>query len=208
MDKYSRYYGIFAFVAITLLSGLLSYQILKPAIENMRNLNSDIERQSSVLNAKQNAKQTVERKLKQIKDSISNVQKKIYSPTDSDLGNDTLFFTLYNDLIEMIHSNSIKIKSIDYSYNPETDSFVTGGKDAYFVCEVNMELVSNYVNLGKLIQDIYQYPYYIKMDKISIKPYPKDKKILLTNMKLRLYAHTAPDENTGYNNDNEEDDDE
>ena len=100
-------------------------------------------------------------------------KKKIYSPVESDLGNDTLFFTLYNDLIEMIHANSVKIKSIDYSYNPASDKFVEFGKDVYFVCDVDMELVSNYVNLGKLIQDIYQYPYYIKINEMDIKPYEK-----------------------------------
>ena len=58
-----------------------------------------------------------------------------------------------------------------------------------------MDLVSSYVNLGKLIQDIYQYPYYIRINDIQIKPYNKDKKILLTKMSLRLYARTEPEEN-------------
>ena len=57
----------------------------------------------------------------------------------------------------MIHSNSVKIKSINYSYNPKDDEFVKFGKDVYFVCDINIELVSNYINLGKLIQDIYEY---------------------------------------------------
>ena len=57
-----------------------------------------------------------------------------------------------------------------------------------------MEIVSNYINLGKLIQDIYQYPYYIRINSLSVKPYEKDKKILLSNLSLRLYAHTAPEE--------------
>ncbi len=91
----------------------------------------------------------------------------------------------------MIHANSVKIKSIDYSYNPASDKFVEFGKDVYFVCDVDMELVSNYVNLGKLIQDIYQYPYYIKINEMDIKPYEKDKTILITNIGLRLYAHTG-----------------
>ena len=59
-----------------------------------------------------------------------------------------------------------------------------------------MELVSNYVNLGKLIQDLYQYPYYIKINELEVKPYEKDKKILISNLSLRLYAHTEPDSET------------
>ena len=94
----------------------------------------------------------------------------------------------------MLHANNVKIKSIDYTYNPSSDSFVQFGKDVYFVCDVNMQIVSNYVNLGKFIQDIYQYPYYIRINNIDVKPYQKDKKILISDISLRLYAHTSPDE--------------
>ena len=111
---------------------------------------------------------------------------------ESDLGNDTLFFTLYNDVIDMLHANSVRIKSINYTYNPADDEFVKFGKDAYFVCDINLDLISNYVNLGKLIQDIYQYPYYVKINSIEVKPYIKDKKVLTSKLSLRLYANTEP----------------
>jgi hypothetical protein len=95
---------------------------------------------------------------------------------------------------EYLIKNDLLCSSGDlhYIYNPKDDSFVTAGNGAYFVSDVKMELVSNYISLGKLIQDIYQYPYYIKICNVEIKPYAKDKKILLTNMTLRLYAHTDP----------------
>ena len=116
----------------------------------------------------------------------------MYAPTDSNLGDDTLFFTLYSDLLEMLHSNSIKVRAIDYVYNPEDDIFVSSGNNQYFVCRINMELVSNYVNMGKFIQALYQYPYYIKIETVKVNPYDKDKKILITNMTLTLYARTQP----------------
>jgi Tfp pilus assembly protein PilO len=94
----------------------------------------------------------------------------------------------------MIHANSIKVKSIDYTCNPQNDEFVKFGKDVYLVYDVNMELISNYVNLGKFIQDVYQYPYYIKINSLTVEPYAKDKRILISTLSLRLYAHTAPDE--------------
>ena len=99
----------------------------------------------------------------------------------------------------MLHANKIKIKTINYDYNPESDTFVKdGGKDKYFVCDVNMEVISNYVNLGKFIQDIYQYPYYVRINEIDIKPYQKDKKVLISNIGLRLYAHTQPVEEENF----------
>ena len=194
MEKYKKYYGIILFIATILILGYLANNQIQPRLEKSSSLEMKIKKSENNLKEKKEQLQIVKNKIKKIKDSITTSQKKIYSPIESDLGNETLFFTLYNDTIEMIKSNSVKIKSIDYTYNPESDEFVRFGKDVYFVCDINMELVSNYVNLGKLIQDIYQYPYYIKINSLDIKPYEKDKKILLSDLSLRLYAHTSPKE--------------
>lgn len=192
MERYKRFYGIAIFL-LTLVALLnLSFNIVAPRINRYNSSTEQLKQREEALAHKKNDKITVENKLKKIKDSRLGSVKKIYSPLESDLGNDTLFFTLYNDIIEMVHSNSIKIKALNYSYNPESDEFVKFGKDTYFVCDINMELVSNYINLGKLIQDLYQYPYYIKINEIEVKPYNKDKKILLTNMSIRLYSKTEP----------------
>ena len=193
MDKYSRYYGVIIFVILVFVAVFFGYNTLSQAMNNLSYVNEQIEQKEKEYNLKLEQKRTVERKLAQIKSTSATLQKKIYAPVDSDLGNDTLFFTLYNDLIEMIHANSIKIKSMEYLYNPEEDAFVKFSREQYFVSEVNMELVSNYTNLGKFIQEVVQYPYYVRILKVEVKPYPKDKKILLTNISLRLYARTAPE---------------
>lgn len=195
MEKYSRYYGILVFVIIVCLAGVFGYKTLTQAINGLSNATTKLEQKEKEFNRKLEEKKVVEHKLEQIKNESVGVQKKLYAPADADLGNDTLFFTLYNDLIEMVHSNSIKIKAMEYTYNPESDNFVKFSKDLYFVSEVNMELVSNYTNLGKFIQDVVQYPYYIRIMNIDIKPYSKDKKILISNVCIRLYAKTSPEEN-------------
>lgn len=196
MDKYKRYYGVIVFCVAIILLIFGFVQLISPKVTELNDLKAGIEQKQGQVSELENKLNIVKQKIKKIKNSIISSQKKIYSPIESDLGNETLFFTLYNDVIEMVHSNSVKIKAIDYTYNPETDAFVKFGKDIYFVCDVNMELVSNYVNLGKLIQDLYQYPYYIKINEIEVKPYQKDKKILITNLSLRMYAHTEPDDTT------------
>ena len=180
MDKYKKYYGIIIFAVLALMLGGVSYSMISPKVAESKSLEAQIAAK--------------EGEVAELQTKLDIVKKKIYSPIESDLGNETLFFTLYNDVIEMLHANSVKIKAIDYKYNPDTDAFVKFGKDVYFVCDVNMELVSNYVNLGKLIQDLYQYPYYIRINELEVKPYAKDKKILISTLSLRLYAHTAPED--------------
>lgn len=196
MDKYSRYYGIIIFAILVFFAGFVGYNFLHQSLDGLKSVNSQIEQKEKEHNLKLEQKKVVERKLAQMKTQVTAVQKKIYAPADYDLGNDTLFFTLYNDLIEMVHSNSIKIKSMEYLYNPENDAFVKFSKDLYFVCEVNMELVSNYTNLGKFIQNVVQYPYYMRIVNLSVTPYVKDKKILLTNVCVRLYAKTSPEDSS------------
>ena len=183
MEKYKKYYGVVGFCVAVAVLIFVAVSLISPKISEITSLKSEAEQKQSQVNDLQTKLDIVKNKIKRIKNSITSSQKKIYSPVETDLGNETLFFTLYNDVIE-----------IDYTYNPETDAFVKFGKDVYFVCDVNMELVSNYVNLGKLIQDLYQYPYYIKINEIEVKPYEKDKKILITNLSLRLYAHTEPED--------------
>lgn len=196
MEKYRRFYGIFALLGGAALLIYIGFALISPQAEAWVSVKEQLVRKEADLEKKQNQVQIVKSKIKKIKDSIVGAQKKVYYPEESDLGNDSLFFTLYNDVIEMIHANSVRIKSIDYTYNPEEDAFVKFGKDVYFVCDINLEVVSNYVNLGKLIESIYQYPYYIKINQIEVKPYEKDKKVLVSKLSLRLYAHTSPDENS------------
>ncbi|MBR6127098.1 type 4a pilus biogenesis protein PilO [bacterium] len=194
MEKYSRYYGVICFVLAVIALFVIAYFLLIPRVNELNQITSNIQSRNAELEKKRAEKANIERKKKQLSESLISVQKKIYSPVDSGLENDTLFFTLYNDVIEMLHSNSIKIKSIDYAYNPAGDPFVEHGKDSYFVCDINMQVVSNYVNLGKFVQDVYQYPYLIRINKIDTTPYNRDKKILISDISLRVYAHTTPEE--------------
>ena len=195
MDKYKRYTGLIVFIIAVALMLYAAVSVVIPQYHEWTGLKDNVASVTKTLEDKRLAKANVIKKLKKLQSSVLSSQKKIYSPVEDKLGNDTLFFTLYSDVIEMVRANTIKIKSIDYKYNPAGDIFVQQKGSIYFVCDVNMEVVSNYVNLGKLIQDLYQYPYYIKINSIEVVPYQYDKKILLSTISLRLYAHTTPEKN-------------
>ena len=193
MDRFKRYTGVIMFLIAVALMVVIAALIITPQYKHWTELTNKDNQVSATLESKRKDKMIIVNKLKQLHDSVVSSQKKIYSPTENRLGDDALFFTLYSDVIEMVRANTIKIKSIDYKYNPSGDVFVKQKGALYFVCDVNMEIVSNYVNLGKLIQDLYQYPYYIKINDIDVVPYDQDKKILLSTISLRIYAHTTPD---------------
>ena len=190
MDRYKRYGGIFLFSLTVLLALVGMYFLISPQIDSLMSKEETLEKKQAKLASMNNEKNIVDGKLKKLQTSLATSQKKVFSPVESDLGDDTLFFTMYKDLLDMIRSNAVKIKSIDTTYNPKDDIFVLSGNGEYFVCDVKMELVANYVNLGKVIEDLYQYPYYLKMVDLNVQPHMKDKKVLLANLTLRLYAHT------------------
>ena len=196
MDKYKKYFGLLIVIGMILLVAFVGYSLLSPTIAKYKSNLDTIQTKTQERDNYKSKLDIVNKKIQKIRNAIHSAPKKIYAPTESDLEQDTLFFTLYNDIIELVQANSLKIKSINYTYNPEEDMFIKFGKDAYFVCDLDLELVSNYVNLGKLIQDLYQYPYYIKFNGLEVKPYEKDKKILISNLKVRLYARTSPETET------------
>lgn len=201
MDKYKKYTGIVIFILAVVVVLVILYMLVNPMLIASKTLKDTESQTENTLSQKEKEKATIEKRLSDLKASMLSAQKKIYAPTESTMGDgttDTLFFTLYSDLIEMIRANSVKINSIEYKYNPEDDEFAKQ-QGEYLVYDIDLELVSNYVNLGKLVQDIYQYPYYIKIKSIEISPYPKDKKILLTSMSIGLYSRTSPEENIELN---------
>ena len=199
-----KYIGIILFCLAVVALFVVAYLTVYPKFKAVEEIQGRLSSTQTILEEKRAQRDIIVKKIAKLKQSALTSQKKIYSPIENygDDKNDTLFFTLYSDVMEMLHANSIKIKSIDYKYNPSDDIFTKQG-GLYFVCDVNMDIVSNYVNLGKLIQDIYQYPYYIKINSVDVKPYPRDKKILLSKLSLRLYAHT--DTESSITDDEEED---
>lgn len=195
MGKYKKFYGVIVFLIIVVASVFFAVTEIQKKYNESTQLDTTIENSKKDLRELQGKKKIVDEKLAKIKDSILGAPKKIYAPVESGLDDDSLFFTLYNDALDMVTSNGIKIKSIKPVFDSINDPFVNEGNkngDNYYVCDVTMDLISNYINLGKLVQDIYSYPSYIRINSLDIEPYNKDKKILLSKLSLRLYARTSP----------------
>lgn len=114
--------------------------------------------------------------------------KKIYQPEGSGLDAESSFTVLFDDIIEMAKYNGIKIYSIEYVYNPADDEFVKKASDKYNVCKLNMEVISDYVDLESFFQELYKYPYLVSLDKVELTPYTKNRKILLTKLEIKLYT--------------------
>lgn len=98
------------------------------------------------------------------------------------------FGVMFEDVIQSAKYNGLKLRSISYDTAPAQDVIQTNMSSEYNVCAISMQLIGNYMQFRSYFQDIYNYPYLINLDKISIKPYEKNKKILIADISVILYS--------------------
>lgn len=122
------------------------------------------------------------------KSTLSNVSKKIYKQETPSTDLESSFTVMFDDIIDMAKYNGMRIYAIQYNYNPQDDEFVKGGQGKYSVCQIDTQLVSDYQDLQGFLKDLYKYPYLLNIDKLQMAAYPKNKRILLTTLSLKIYS--------------------
>lgn len=183
-----RYREAILYIVLLVVALIFTMSQLKPAIVNTFNTNKE-------LSTKKSESEDLERRIEAIKaaDIKKNTRatllsKKIYKPSESGLDPESSFSILFDDVIEMAKFNNIKVYAIEYTYNPESDDFVKGAASKYNVCQLSMQVISDYADLESFLKELYKYPYLLNISKIEMMPYAKNKKILLTNLQLKLYS--------------------
>ena len=88
----------------------------------------------------------------------------------------------------LLRSNSIKARSVAYEYDPKDDNFVKNAADSYNVAKLKIEMVGTYKNFEGLLKEMFKHEHFLDIDSFEIVPYEKNKRILLINMQLKLYA--------------------
>jgi len=184
MQKYKDSIIYIVFILIFFIWTVVS---LKPKITDLITVEND-------LRAKTVESADLDRKLEALKASEvertvdSGQIKNIYKPDAPGLDAESSFTVIFDDIIDMAKYNSVKIYSIEYIYNPPEDEFVKAAAAQYNVCELKISLISDYQDLESFLKELYKYPYLINIDKVELTPYVKNKRLLLTNMQIKLYA--------------------
>lgn len=114
--------------------------------------------------------------------------KPVYKSDLATLDQMASFGIMFEDVIQSAKYNGLRLRSISYNTNPAADVIKSNIGDAYNVCEVKMQLIGNYLQFRSYFQDIYNYPYLINLDKISIFPYASNPKILIADVSVMLYS--------------------
>lgn len=169
------------------ICGYLIYSQVYPVITAIKELKVQVETQAGVLAEKQRKLEDVKLQLKKQQDE-STLEKEIFVPEEKGLPAEDMIAGEFEEILEIIRANTIKMRSINFDMNPRGDVFVQGAPEKFNVAALKMEMIGTYKNFENFLKDLYKHEHFLEISKVQIEPYEKDKTILLINYEMKLYA--------------------
>lgn len=173
-------------IAIALGAGL--YYIV-PKAQTAYNTYKAVESQKAAVASLQSELDNLKQKQQQEEVLAQQDSKPIYTNEAGNSG-DALssFGIMFEDIISAAKENKMKLFSIGYNTAPTGDVIYDNIKDYYNVCVVKLELIGTYSQFKSYFNIIYNYPYLINISKVELKPYERNKKILIGKVDIALYS--------------------
>lgn len=196
MEDLKKYKEALMYLALIIVMVVLSFKQIQPKVISTIGLYNSVKTQTEAANAIEQqlsvAKQKEERK-KKLR-MFDDMTKKIYVPNGAATDAESTFALLLDDVIEILRKNHIKTHSIRSVIDPEDDVFIKGDKAHYSANKLDLKIITDYSDFNAFLEDIYRYPYLININTIEVYPYIKNKRILLVNLEMTLYAEKSPED--------------
>lgn len=147
--------------------------------------------------------------LKKLEDDVTNLKvqaemksrnksfhdgKKIYEIEGVQFSADASFAPLFENVLSIAQNSGIRIRSIAYNYAPEDDPIYASRLPNYNTCELTIVAVGTYTELQNFFKGMMKDPNLSYLAEVEMKPWDKDKTILISSFKLRLYTKTPGQE--------------
>lgn len=196
MEKYNIYFkkfqiAILIFVAAILAIIFLIYKTV-PVVQKIFDIQEQQKTQSASLADAERKLADLRANAERRKVENENLPKLFFKPVNMGLDTEAAISEEFAEILQIIRENKIKTRSIVYEYDPKDDNFVKNVPEKYQVCRITAEMIANYSNFENFLRDLYKHEHYLEIAKIEILPYEKNKRILLINMQLKLYAQRDP----------------
>ncbi len=149
-------------------------------------------------NHKKEELQVKQEKLEQIKrQKLASESKKentsgkvIYEVMGQQFSPEASFGIMFENILSNITNSGVRIRSIDYNYQPLDDKILMTKAAGYNACELSFITVGNYTQLQNFFKNIAKEKYLSSLYEVYIEPYDKNKTILVARFKIRLYTKT------------------
>ena len=164
------------------------------------NTGSQVVNNFSEIGAKKEELAAKQEKLDRIKKEklAANSQKKkesksskvIYEVLGQQFSPEASFGIMFDNILTNMTNSGLRIRSIDYNYSPVDDLIIQTNAPGYNACELSFVAVSNYTQLQNFLKNLAKETYLTGISEIYLEPYDKDKTILISKFKIRLYTKT------------------
>ncbi len=192
MEKYSIYLKKFqiaiGILVITLIIFIFLIIKIIPEVQKILKTQETYKTQSASL-------ADAERKLQGLKDAEAkskalseSVTKMFFKPITDGLDTEAAISDEFGEILQLIRDNKIKTRSIKYDYDPQDDNFVKNIPTRYHVCKISAEMIASYTDFANFLRELYKHEHFLEISQVEIIPYQKNKRILLINLQIKLYA--------------------
>ena len=192
MEQYMTYIKKFKIAIIILVAAIAGCVLLimhtAPEFQKVSSIQEDYKKQTDTL-------ADIERQLADLNDTLSkekadddNVLKAFFKPTSFSVDNDSAISEEFNEILELLRENKIKTRTLKFDPDPKDDSFVAHLPNKYYVSRMSAEMIATYTNFENFLRDLYKHEHFLEISQIEIKPYQRNKRILLVNLQIKLYA--------------------
>lgn len=117
--------------------------------------------------------------------------KVIYEVLDQQFSAEASFGIMFENVLSNISNSGLRVRSIDYNYSPQEDKILQTNMPGYNSCELSFTTVGTYSQLQTFFKNIAKENYLTNIYEVYIEPYDKDKTILISKFKVRLYTKTV-----------------
>jgi len=186
---YLKKFKIAIFIVVVAIAAvvLLIKQTI-PEFQKIKNLQDTYKTQTDAL-------ADTERKLTDLNETVEKeraedkkIIKAFFKPTDTNVDTETAITEEFNEILQILRENKIKTRSLRFDPDPSDDTFVQHASERYFVSRMDAEMIATYSDFESFLRDLYKHEHFLDISKIKIVPYQKNKRILLIDIQIKLYA--------------------
>lgn len=172
---------------ILFLFGVIIKQVV-PIVSDIYKTTNEYSQAVVSLADKERTRDNLKAKTEAAEAENNNAIKAFYKPIEQGMDAETVIASEFAEILTLIRNNTIKTRSIKYEYDPKDDNFVKNVPDKYNVAKLDIEMIANYKNFESFLKELYKHEHFLDIASFEIIPYEKDKKILLINLQIKLYA--------------------
>ena len=192
MEQYITYIKKFQIAILILVASIAgcAFLVMKtvPEFQKVADIQANYKQQTDAL-------ADAERQLSDLNDTLAKekaddekVVKAFFKPANYNVDNDTAISEEFNEILQLLRENKIKTRVLKFDPDPKDDNFVMHLASKYYVSRMSAEMIATYTDFENFLRDLYKHEHFLEISQIEIKPYERNKRILLISLQIKLYA--------------------